>query len=134
MSSGVGHVFPIFIEGYRRHRADFVLSLFNTKPYLDGPEFKSVLYGAPPVSPRDVSSASSSRCPRVVGGSQGGNLGESAILNDGALRAPSSRRVDAGNVKEEGACCLLVCGSVVCRVKSRFIQCAYNCWCAWSTS
>ena len=32
MNSGAGHVFPIFIEGYRLHRVDYVFSPFDADP------------------------------------------------------------------------------------------------------
>ena len=73
MSSGVGHAYPIFVEGYRRPRVDFVFSPFNADPYPDVPEFRSRILSAHPTIPRDVSSASNARSSRAVGENQKGN-------------------------------------------------------------
>ena len=100
-SGSVGHVYPIFVEGYRHPRGDFAFSPFDTRPCPNGPEFRTILYDAPPLIPRDVSSASSVRSSSVVDGGQCGNRGRSATLNGGVLSAPRGNRVDAGGVKEE---------------------------------
>ena len=68
-------------------------------PY--GSEFRTRLFDLPPAIPRNVSSASSSGCLRVVGERQDGNPDQSTTLDDGALSAPSSNKVVAGSVKEE---------------------------------
>ena len=92
---------PSIVEGYGYVRVDLVFSFFFVSPCLDGPEFRIRLFGLPFVVPGDVSSASSSGCPRVVGERQDGNLGRSATLNDGVVSTPSSNRVVAGSVKED---------------------------------
>ena len=102
MDGNVGRAFPTFSGGYRlRPRMDVAFSPFNVSQCLNSPEFRSILYDAPPAIPRDVSPISNTRCFRVVDEGKGGNRGRSAALSNGAPSAPSSKKIDAGAAKEE---------------------------------
>ena len=114
-SGGVGHVYPIFIGGYRRQpRVESVLSPFDVDPCPGKPEFRPILYGVPPVTPRDVLLVSNARSSSDVDEAQVGSPGRSSVLDDGAFRAPEGGEVDAGKVKEE----LAVQSSIVYRSAS----------------
>lgn len=129
MNDGVGHVFPIFVEGAgssidlvgrfieeqegafdqvmgrirlrSRLPDNFVFSPLSANLCPRDPAFKSILYDVPLVAPRGVSPVSIARSSLVVAGSQDGNHDRSAILDGGAISAPNSNRVDTGRVKEE---------------------------------
>ena len=89
------------VEEHGPPRVDLVFSPFASSPCPDGIHFGARLFSPLPVTPGNVSSASSSGCPLVVGGRQDGNLDQSAPFNDGALNTPSSNRAVAGSVEEE---------------------------------
>ena len=78
------------VEEHRLHRVDYAFSPPFWYPRLEVRWSETRLPSPPHVIPRDVSSASSSGCPRVADRSQDGNPGQSTTLNDGALSAPSA--------------------------------------------
>ena len=101
-------------------------SAFTSDPCPDGARFGALLFNPTLAIPRHVSSAFSSGCPRVVGGSQGGNRDQSATLGDGALGASNSKRIGAGNVKEEFVVCLFASRSSFVSRPSSFIVLVVN--------
>ena len=85
-----------------RPRDGLVFSLlFCDKSCLGNQEFKAILFDVPPATSRDASPVSSARSSRAVAGSQDGNRGRSAVFGDSVTRAPNSKWVDAGGIKEE---------------------------------
>ena len=81
---------PSGVEEHRPHRVDYVFSPLVWYPRPEVIWSPVRLPSPPPVIPLDVSSASSSGDPRVVGGSLDVNPGQSTTLNGSALSAPSS--------------------------------------------
>ena len=78
-----------------------MFSFFICSPNLEGVRFGFRLFDLRSELPKGVSSASSSGCPRVVGGSQGWNLDKSAALKNGAISAPGDNKIGACGVKKE---------------------------------